>query len=385
MAANMVSLLALIIAFQLFFMCFFLLARSRDQGNQVRHSYLGVLFLLLGINMVDLFMQQQAFAWFPRQLSLLDDTFLLLYGPLLLLYVTSVVSKSFTPGIKEMLYFLPFALVFLLLVTIIIATWQVQPPITPEPEVPPDGWLVLVIFLFYAYSAFFLWRTKKLLWSFDKAALEYYSNLEEANLKWLHFMVNSFAVLCLLGVLQLFIQVSGSLPLLMSLGLLLVLVLFILIYRSIYVALKGSNVLLGLHSPRVDKYAGFALPAEKRLILAEKLQIFMEKEQAYMNPVLTINEVAGRLQVSSKELSQVINQDFGQHFFDFVNSYRIDAAKELLQDPENKMTIQEIMYTVGFSSKSSFNTVFKKKTSQTPSTYRTVMQSGTNPKKGSPS
>lgn len=377
MAAKLVSLLALIIAFQLFFMCFFLLAPGRDQGNKIRHSYLGVLFLLLGINMLDLFMQQQAFPWFPRQLSLLDDTFLLLYGPLLFLYVNSVVSKSFNIGKKETLYFLPFALVFLLLVAAI--TGKGQFPIPHEPELPPDGWLVLVIFLFYAYSAFFLWRTKKLLWSYDRAALEYYSNLEEANLKWLHFMVNSFTVLCVLGMLQLLLQISGSLPFLMIIGLLLVLVLFILIYRSIYVALKGSNVLLGLHSPRVAKYAGFAMPVEKRMILAEKLQEFMEKEQAYLNPALTINEVASGLQVSTKELSQVINQDFGQHFFDFVNSYRIDAAKELLQDPENKMTIQEIMYTVGFSSKSSFNTLFKKKTSQTPSTYRTAMQSGNIP------
>lgn len=60
-----------------------------------------------------------------------------------------------------------------------------------------------------------------------------------------------------------------------------------------------------------------------------------------------------------------------KHFFDFVNEYRIEKAKELLTHPERKeYTVLEILYEVGFNSKSSFNTAFKKRTGLTPTEYR---------------
>ena len=56
---------------------------------------------------------------------------------------------------------------------------------------------------------------------------------------------------------------------------------------------------------------------------------------------------------------------------DFINTYRIEKAKERLLHPKDeKETILEVMYEVGFNSKSSFNTVFKKKTGLTPSQYK---------------
>jgi len=57
----------------------------------------------------------------------------------------------------------------------------------------------------------------------------------------------------------------------------------------------------------------------------------------------------------------VINHYLKKHFFDFVNEYRINAAAEILKNPSNnKLTVLEILYDVGFNSKSSFNTAFKK-------------------------
>jgi AraC-like DNA-binding protein len=60
-----------------------------------------------------------------------------------------------------------------------------------------------------------------------------------------------------------------------------------------------------------------------------------------------------------------------KHFFDFINEYRINDAKKLLKDPTKKeITVLEILYQVGFNSKSSFYTAFKKATNQTPTAYR---------------
>ncbi|PLX12007.1 MAG: AraC family transcriptional regulator, partial [Marinilabiliales bacterium] len=72
-----------------------------------------------------------------------------------------------------------------------------------------------------------------------------------------------------------------------------------------------------------------------------------------------------------KELSLLINHDLNQHFFDFVNGFRIRKAMEMLSDEnKKKFTVLEILYDVGFNSKSSFNTAFKKYTKLTPTEYR---------------
>ena len=67
----------------------------------------------------------------------------------------------------------------------------------------------------------------------------------------------------------------------------------------------------------------------------------------------------------------MINETVGQNFFDFVNRYRIEEAKKLLANPaDKKITVLEVLYEVGFNSKSSFNTLFKKHTGLTPSEFK---------------
>lgn len=148
--------------------------------------------------------------------------------------------------------------------------------------------------------------------------------------------------------------------------------LFYFINRVIFKALRHSELFSGnpILTLAKKKYSGSNLSVDKKNRLREALVLQMETEKWYLNPDFTLTDLANILDVRTKELSQVINQSFGKHFFDFVNSYRIDEAKRLLQDSQNTMTIQEVMYSVGFSSKSSFNTIFKKKTKQTPSQFR---------------
>jgi AraC-like DNA-binding protein len=105
-----------------------------------------------------------------------------------------------------------------------------------------------------------------------------------------------------------------------------------------------------------------------------KLQQFMIAEKPYLNPSLTIQEVSDTIQIPTRELSILINHQLDQHFYDFVNSYRIEHAKEILKDhTKSKLTILEILYEVGFNSKSSFNTAFKKHTGYTPTDYRKIL------------
>ncbi|WP_159439292.1 helix-turn-helix domain-containing protein [Tenacibaculum agarivorans] len=102
-----------------------------------------------------------------------------------------------------------------------------------------------------------------------------------------------------------------------------------------------------------------------------RLRIFMEEEKPFLNPSLSIRNLAHQMKIAPRELSIAINHDLNQHFFDFVNEYRIKRAMNLLTDKHQpKLTVLEILYEVGFNSKSSFNTAFKKYTNLTPTQFR---------------
>ncbi|WP_340065731.1 AraC family transcriptional regulator [Ascidiimonas aurantiaca] len=100
----------------------------------------------------------------------------------------------------------------------------------------------------------------------------------------------------------------------------------------------------------------------------DSLRNFMINEKPYLEEDLTLQKLAEKTEIPEKHLSFLINKIIGKHFFDFINSYRIQQAQILLQNKE--LNIQQIMYEVGFNSKSSFNTAFKKYTATTPSKYR---------------
>jgi AraC-like DNA-binding protein len=102
-----------------------------------------------------------------------------------------------------------------------------------------------------------------------------------------------------------------------------------------------------------------------------KLKKYMTEEKPFLNPSLTIQDISKEIDIPVRDLSLLINHRLDQHFYDFVNTYRIENAMDILKDvTQNKVTVLEILYHVGFNSKSSFNTAFKKHTGNTPTGYR---------------
>ncbi|MCZ8214859.1 MAG: helix-turn-helix domain-containing protein [Cyclobacteriaceae bacterium] len=126
-----------------------------------------------------------------------------------------------------------------------------------------------------------------------------------------------------------------------------------------------------LEDKKREPVAGNAKKQDETLV---KLQAFMVAEKPFLNPSLTIQEVSDKIQIPTRELSILINHQLDQHFYDFVNAYRIEYAMEILKDSTKKrVTILEILYEAGFNSKSSFNTAFKKHTGSTPTDYRKAL------------
>ncbi len=123
--------------------------------------------------------------------------------------------------------------------------------------------------------------------------------------------------------------------------------------------------------PEEPKYKTSALlPETVEQVLPRLLQL-MEKEKIYLKPDLNLKTLAQHLNVHYNYLSQIINEQLHQGFNDFINNYRIEAAKKKLLDPaEDNKTILDIAYDTGFYSKSVFNTAFKKFTGMTPSEFK---------------
>jgi AraC-like DNA-binding protein len=146
--------------------------------------------------------------------------------------------------------------------------------------------------------------------------------------------------------------------------------LLIFITSTLFKSLKQPEIFSGIATDEVEKiskYAYSTLSEDESSQYTEKLAWYMESEKPYLDPDLSINDLAEKVDLHVKILSQVINKNMGLRFFDYVNKYRIRDAELLIEDPTDpKMTILEIMYQVGFNSKSSFNTAFKKFTGATP-------------------
>lgn len=101
-----------------------------------------------------------------------------------------------------------------------------------------------------------------------------------------------------------------------------------------------------------------------------KLKTMMAEHKPFLSTDFSLPDLAQRLGTTVHLLSQTINEGLGKSFFEMVAEYRVDEAKKLLRDQPN-IKIEEIAEQVGYNSKSSFNTVFKKLTGTTPSEYRT--------------
>jgi AraC-like DNA-binding protein len=119
------------------------------------------------------------------------------------------------------------------------------------------------------------------------------------------------------------------------------------------------------------KYKNSNLTTEQVDRLKSELLKLMEVEKFYLNNKLSIQDVAVKIEVPRQYLSEVLNLHLNISFQDFVNNYRVEEFIDRLQKDQNKhFTLLGIAMDVGFSSKSSFNTTFKRIKGLTPTQYK---------------
>ncbi|MEE1943777.1 AraC family transcriptional regulator [Pedobacter sp. KR3-3] len=113
------------------------------------------------------------------------------------------------------------------------------------------------------------------------------------------------------------------------------------------------------------------VPDDKLEELKTQVRELIETHKPYLADDLNLIKLAEQLNMSSHQLSYVINNGFNENFYQLINRYRVEEAKKLILDPKmDHLSLLGIAFEVGFSSKTVFNTTFKKMTGQTPSEYK---------------
>ncbi|MAA87191.1 helix-turn-helix domain-containing protein [Haliea salexigens] len=120
--------------------------------------------------------------------------------------------------------------------------------------------------------------------------------------------------------------------------------------------------------PPPQKYQRSALSPELASSLVEELEALMANKSPFLDPNLSLSNLAQALSVSTNYLSQAINDQLKLNFFDCVNGYRVRHSLPLLA--QSSKTVLEIAMDSGFNSKSAFYTAFRKHQGMTPGTYR---------------
>jgi AraC-like DNA-binding protein len=145
----------------------------------------------------------------------------------------------------------------------------------------------------------------------------------------------------------------------LSFTFILYLILLLIVFRYI----KHSNIF-----EEKERYKNKVIDEDTKFLIEQKLSMMVKKE-LFLNSNFTLEEAAKELKVSRHLLSQYVNETLGKSFSDLIKECRIEKAKELLKIESNH-TIEGIGYDIGFNSKSSFFTAFKKITGLTPAEYQ---------------
>lgn len=109
---------------------------------------------------------------------------------------------------------------------------------------------------------------------------------------------------------------------------------------------------------------------KEEVLIEQQLLDWIDQEQPYLEPKLSLDDVASAMGKSKHQISKIINAKQGRSFYDLINGFRVDHLKKLLNDPKNQhLTILALGLDSGFNSKASLNRIFKNVTGLTPKQY----------------
>lgn len=301
-------------------------------------------------------------------LPLLSSSFLL-FNPCMYLYVNSLTRPQFKLRPIQLLHLLPF-------VFFESYTYSIQEPFSLDTFFLHDNYYLFR--LIFAASTGLSWciYIPLSLTSVNRHRMNLkneWSNIEKnENLSWLLALAVFYVVFCIFAVIITIIAYFDHLnPLTPHIYnyVTLLLMVFILSFYGLRQQVPTKQI-LSEQEVRTPSYKNSSLSEETKQIIQQKIVFLFEQENVYLSPELSMDTLSDHLKIPKYQITEVLNTNIGMNFFQYVNFYRVEAVKKMLTDPKNKFSVEAIGYECGFSSKSSFYTVFKSMTGKTPVSYR---------------
>jgi AraC-like DNA-binding protein len=333
-----------------------------------------------------------------------------LFGPLVYLYAITAADRSRGLTRRDLVHFAPFAVVVMIGLPVYLMSGpeklafyeQIQRGEVPL-HVAVVNQLKLVSGVIYATATIvFLRRHRERV----KAS---YSSVERVNLRWLVWLGASAAGVWLLAVVVQILEATGVAVIAVGEAAI-SLSIAALVYGIGYMGLRQPEIFryetaeypiplelrsapvaptaappsepvaepvpsVELESPgaasAASRYARSGLSDLEAARLERALLTVMDRDRPWCDSDLTLADLASRLHTTPHKLSEVLNTGIGLTFYDFVNGYRVrEVQRRITAGDARKVTMLTLALDAGFASKSTFNMVFKKHTSQTPSDYR---------------
>ncbi|MEJ2006386.1 MAG: helix-turn-helix domain-containing protein, partial [Cyclobacteriaceae bacterium] len=306
-------------------------------------------------------------------LAFWTNTIPLTFGPLLWIYTRDILFRDFEYNKKLVWHFIPFIISFILLIVFYhMKSREQQLEILQMARNSERSSLpvVLTTLVFYSHILIYLVLCWIDISRYRKDLYHRYSSIDSINVRWLMLLIGLYAFVILTALINSLIGFSER-PYIYEVSLIgLVIVLLFFASSTLYRALTFPHFFKGIPSQKI-RYDNNRLPKNTVRDIRKSLYEVIDRDALYKKAYLSLDDLATRLNTTPRVLSQVLNQEIGMSFFDYINKKRIYEAMKQLSDPDKKEhTILEIMYDSGFNSKSSFNTAFKKFTGSTPSEYR---------------
>lgn len=279
---------------------------------------------------------------------------------------------------REFWHFAPAAIIFLIYVRFFFSSPSQKLAIMQSKGAGYEFENLLRIAIIYVSGIMYSILSLQILFKYRRNIKNEFSNTEKIEFNWLLFLIIGMLAIWLV---ILFVQSNNIISISSTIFVILI-GYFGINQVNVFgkKAVPESNVIL-INEEEKDKELDTLSPSKKyqysNLSNDESLQIhnlllkILENEKPFLNPELTLAELAKLIPTHPNKLSEVINKYEEKNFYDLINEWRINNFLQLLNKPENKQyTLMSLAYDSGFNSKASFNRNFKKYTGKTPSEYQ---------------
>lgn len=355
---NTVSLFSIFITIVLS-LFFFITKKGFSSENKI----LSILLIVFGFQIVYSFMVSnygyQYFLHWHKLVYLLKQTSFLI-GPLIYLYINSFTKKKDLNDYKTLVHFIPFTgvLIFLAFYYRTIDFFII--------------WLSKIdlfdtIFIL-AHNLFYIVLSILSLLSIKISFKSFFSSIKASTQNtWLQILLLGFIIIWIVNLNSFAIIMIVRRPSWCAYtGSIFALTVFLFVNTIMFFLLLKPDIYY-----IIEKYKHNKINDIDKKAYLQKLKDYMEKDKAYLDPDITLESVASALSINSRILSQIINETFKKNFKGYILEYRLKDSMQMLSDSKcSNLTILEILYKVGFNSKSAFNNQFKIYTNLTPQEYR---------------